>query len=105
MGMTRPVWSSLGTQARSPTPKGQPAILQADDNRRTDCQPFPRPLRGYATQGPFGLAALSRHEAARLIWSRRSKEKRQKPGRVGRVIGILILLLFPFPLALLITSG
>ncbi len=75
------------------------------DNRRTDCQPFPQPLRGCATQGPFGLAALSRPEAATLMWSRQSKEKRQKPSRVGRAIGILIVLLFPFPVALLITSG
>jgi len=39
------------------------------------------------------------------MWSRRPKEKRQKPSRLRRLIGILLVALFPFPLALLITSG
>ncbi len=88
--------------------RGGPLVFKQDvvgDSCRTECQPVQRPLRGCATQGPFGPAALSGHGAATLMWSQRSKEQRQKPSRVGRLFGILIVLLFPFPLALLITSG
>jgi len=39
------------------------------------------------------------------MWSRRSNEKRPKPSRPRRAISIILVLLFPFPLALLIASG